>query len=182
MFAKLEEYIKNNSNKVIAIDGPSGAGKSSLARKLAADYDVLIIHTDDYFLHPQRKTTLRLNETGGNLDYERLEKELFSCLNNKFIQSNYFNCQTNELEFRMPIKRKSIIIVEGVYSLHPLFVKYYDYKVFIDVDRISQLQRILARSGEKLYKKFVKEWIPLEDKYFAENELKYNVDLYISNY
>lgn len=176
---RLIEYIKNNSNKVIAIDGPSGSGKSTIAKKLEEEYDVLVFHTDDYFLSKERKTEERINTPGGNLDYERLEDEILKNLDNSNIQSNYFNCQTNLLEVRKPVKRKSIILIEGVYSLHPQLREYYDFTVYIDVDRETQLNRIKERSGDFLFNRFVTEWIPLEDKYFSYFDILKNVDLYI---
>ena len=90
MIEIIEKYIQQNKHKVIAIDGPSGAGKSSLTKKLEEMFDVLVIHTDDYFLHPSRKTKSRLEEPGGNIDYERLDKEVFSSLNDEYITTNFF--------------------------------------------------------------------------------------------
>ena len=178
---ELIEYIKNNSDKVIGIDGPSGAGKSTISKHLKEHYDCLVFHTDDYFLPRERKTEKRLLEPGGNLDYERMEKEIFEHLQDPFIPSNNFNCQTNQLEEREAFKKKSIIVIEGVYSLHPRFQKYYDLKVYVDIDRDTQLKRILERSGEKMLLKFKEEWIPLEDKYFKVLNIKDSVNLFIKN-
>lgn len=177
---ELFEYIKSNKSKVIAIDGPSGAGKSSLSLILEEEYDCLVFHTDDYFLSKEKKTVERLNEPGGNLDYERLEQEVLLNLNNEEIQSNFFNCMTNELEIREPKKKKSIIVIEGVYSLHPNLVKYYDKKVFLDIDKTTQLIRVELRSGAKMLRRFINEWIPLEDKYFDYFNIRSNVDIYIN--
>ncbi|AIO18422.1 Uridine kinase [Candidatus Izimaplasma bacterium HR1] len=179
---KLIEYINNNKNKVIALDGPSGSGKSTTAKYLEEHFDVLVFHTDDYFLPMERKTRNRLNQPGGNLDYERMEEEVFKHLKDEVIISNFFNCMSNELEKRQPAKKKSIIIVEGVYSLHPRFQKYYDFKVYFDIDREHQYNRIQERSGDFMLERFKKEWIPLEDKYFDELNIKKNVDLYIKNH
>lgn len=165
---QLEEYIINNQNKVIALDGPSGSGKSTFAAYLEEHYDVLVFHTDDYFLPKERKTLARLNEPGGNLDYERMEDEIFRHLKEKEITSYAFNCQTEKLEVRPPFKRKSIILIEGVYSMHPNFQKYYDLCVFCNIDRETQLNRILKRSNAFMLNRFKTEWIPLEDKYFEE--------------
>jgi|LGOV01.1.fsa_nt_gb uridine kinase len=181
MFDKLEKYINENEYKIIAIDGPSGAGKSSLAKRLEEAFNVLVVHTDNYFLHPSMKTESRLNEPGGNIDYVRLENEVFSNLDKEFITSNFYNCQTNELEEREPLKKTSIIIVEGVYSLHPKFIKYYDYTVFLDVDITTQLERISKRSGDQLLSRYIQEWIPLENRYFNEFKVKNQVNLYINN-
>jgi len=178
---ELIEYINNNNNKVIAIDGPSGAGKSTLAKHLEEQYDCLVFHTDDYFLPAVRKTKERLSEPGGNLDYERMEEEIFQNIKENLIFSHKFNCQTEKLEKRSAYKNKSIIIIEGVYSLHPRFQKYYDLKVFIDIDKEEQIKRILSRSGAKMLKRFQTEWIPLEDKYFNDFNIRESVSLFIKN-
>ncbi len=178
---KLIEYIKSNKNKVIAIDGPSGAGKSTIAHHLQEHFDCLVFHTDDYFLPTERKTDERLSEPGGNLDYERMENEIFKNLNQSKIPSHKFNCQTNQLEQRELFVRRPIIVIEGVYSLHPKFQKYYDLKVFVEIDRDQQLRRILHRSGEKMLQRFKSEWIPLEDKYFEDLNIKNCVNLFIKN-
>ena len=94
----IEAFLKKHKKLVIAIDGPSGAGKSTLSAKLEEEFNALVLHTDDYFLHPSRKTSVRLSEPGGNLDYERMEKEIFSHINDEYIPSHNFNCMTNELE------------------------------------------------------------------------------------
>jgi uridine kinase len=176
----LIEYIENSENAVIAIDGPSGSGKTTFSKNLEEKYDCLVFHTDDYFLHPTLKTTKRLEEPGGNLDYERLEQEILKNLSKEVITSNHFNCMTNELEYKNPVKRKKIVVIEGVYSMHPHFLKYYDYMVFFDIDREKQLQRILARNGEKMLQRFIDEWIPLEDKHFDINKVKQKANLVIN--
>lgn len=178
MYKKLEEYIQNNENKIIAIDGPSGSGKSTLSKYLEDTYDCMVFHTDDYFLSKEQKTESRLNEAGGNLDYERLEKEIFLHLDDQEITSHYFNCMTNQLEIREPREKKSIIVVEGVYSLHPRFQKYYDLKVFLDLDKEKQFQRIEERSGKVMLKRFQEEWIPLEDFYFEQFRIRDISDFY----
>jgi len=174
---KLENFFINNYKGVIAIDGPSGSGKSTLGKYLEDNYNVLLFHTDDYFLPPTRKTEARLNEVGGNLDYERMYNEIFMNLDNEYIESNKFNCMTNELEKRPLFKRGKYIVIEGVYSLHPLFQEFYDFTVFIDIDRDTQKQRILERSNEFMLNRFCQEWIPLEDKYFEQLRIRDIVDL-----
>lgn len=177
MLRDLENYIKENENKVIAIEGPSGTGKSTLSEYLESHYDVVVIHMDDYFLPPERKTEKRLSEPGGNVDYERLEKEVFLSSSNNFVISNHFNCQTNVLEKRDPMKKKRHIIIEGVYSMHPRFKQYIDYSVFMEIPREEQLKRILERSGAKMLERFKNEWIPLEDQFYEYYKVKEVADL-----
>lgn len=180
-FEELYKYIRKHETIIIGIDGPSGSGKSTLAKKIEDEFDCIIFHTDDYFLHPDRKTEQRLAEPGGYLDYERMEQEIFYNLHKPHIQSNHFNCMTNQLETRSPQVNKKIIIVEGVYSMHPKFINYYDFKVFLSIDRETQKSRILARSNEFMLNRFITEWIPLEDKYFSFYNVKNLVDMIIEN-
>lgn len=160
--------LKNQVPMIIAIDGPSGSGKSTFSALLEAEYDVLVFHTDDYFLPVERKTPTRLEEPGGNLDYERMHKEIFEHLDDGFISSHHYNCQVEALEIRNPVMRKPVVVIEGVYSMHPLFQPYYDVMIYLSIDRETQLKRILERSNDKVLQRFISEWIPLEDQYFEE--------------
>lgn len=178
---QLEQYIQENSNIVIGIDGPSGSGKSTLAEYLEKKYDVTVFHVDDYFLPASKKTAGRLSEPGGNFDYDRMEKEIFHHINDLEITSNKYNCKTGLFEERNPVKRNSVIVIEGVYSLHPKFKPYYDFTVFLDIDRDLQHDRILKRSNNEMLQRFIKEFIPLEDLYFNDTELREKVDLFIKN-
>lgn len=163
---------------VVAIDGPSGTGKSTLAQFLKEHYHATVFHTDDYFLPPEKKTTKRLNQAGGNLDHERMIREVFNQLGKDKIQSHHFNCQTNQLEKREPVSRQNIVVIEGVYSMHPLFQRYYDYMVFIDIDQKDQHNRIETRSNATMLQRFIEEWIPLEDAYFTAFDLRKQADIY----
>lgn len=176
----LEDFIKNSDQVVIGIDGPAGAGKTMLSEYLLTNYDVTLFHVDDYFLPEIRKTKQRLREPGGNFDYERMEKEIFHHINDSEIISNAFNCKTGELEYRDPIKRHPIVVVEGVYALHPRFIPFYDFTVFVDVDEKTQQERILRRNGKTMFKRFIDEFIPLENMYFDAFKLRKNVDLLIN--
>ena len=64
------------------------------------------------------------------------------------------------------ITGRDVVIVEGAYSLHPALRDAYDLKVFLSVDAPTQRARILARNGEKMLQRFLKQWIPLENVYF----------------
>lgn len=166
---------------ILAIDGPSGSGKTTIANELADRFHATLVRTDDYFLPAVRKTPERLAEPGGNLDYERMEDEIFHRLNDVAIVSRHFNCMTEALEQRDPIKRQPIVIVEGVYSMHPRFQKYYDVTLFLDVDPHEQLRRIEMRSGTSMLERFKREWIPLENQYFAFFAIRDLVDIYVSD-
>ncbi|MBU1019850.1 MAG: hypothetical protein KJ847_01440 [Firmicutes bacterium] len=172
----IDQQIKTQKKVIIAIDGPCTSGKSTLGKMLEYKYSALLFHTDDYFLHPDRKTKERLEESGGNVDYERIYTEIFANIDQEYIVSNHFNCTTNKLEQRNPVKNNQVIIVEGTYSLHHSLYDQYTLRLYLDIDPKLQIERIQKRNGDKLLSRFINEWIPLENNYFETENLKEQVD------
>ena len=125
------------------------------------------------------KTADRLSESGGNLDYVRLEQEIMKNINSDQITSNHFNCKTNELENGVTLKNTQVIIIEGAYSLRSNLFPYYTLSILLEIDDELQKDRILARNGKEMLQRWIKEWIPLENKYFDEEGLKSKVDIII---
>jgi len=66
-----------------------------------------------------------------------------------------------------------------VYSMHPLWINIYDIKIFLTLDPGRQLERIRKRSGEGLLRRFVQEWIPMENLYFEHFNIPQASDLVI---
>ncbi len=153
--------------KIIAVDGPCATGKSTFADDVAKEYDCQVFHMDDFFLTEEEKTEERLSVPGGNVAWERFEEEVLKKLDagQPFTYKKY-NCKTGEFFDSKEVKPKKLYIVEGVYSHHPELVKYYDYRIFFDVTKKTQQDRLKKRNSEKMYQRFINEWIPLEDKYF----------------
>ncbi len=179
IFVEIEKQIKSNKKVIVGIDGPSASGKSTLGNMLRDKYNALLFHADDYFLPPEMKTKDRLSESGGNVDYLRLEKEIMKHLNSDYIVSNHFNCKTNQLEKRDEQKNNQVIIVEGAYSLRENLFSYYTLSIFLEINEKLQKNRILARNGVKMLQKWTDEWIPLENLYFEKEDLRSKVDILI---
>ncbi|MEG1782373.1 MAG: uridine kinase [Oscillospiraceae bacterium] len=158
---------------IIAIDGPSAGGKTAIAKSISDEYDCNVFHMDDFFLTPERKTQERLATPGGNVDYERFEEQVMkNLLGKEPFTYDIYSCKTGESVKSDVILPKRLNIVEGVYSMHPELMKYYEYTIFLDVERPVQLERILSRSNENMLAKFKNEWIPLEDAYFKAFNLR----------
>ncbi|MBE6685794.1 MAG: hypothetical protein E7591_01010 [Ruminococcaceae bacterium] len=169
--------IEKREECIVAIDGKAASGKSTLGKLLSQIYSADLIHMDDYFLPPERKTKERLSEAGGNVDYERFACELLVPLVNegRYISRPY-RCHGGYYEQPKEKKRSKITVIEGSYSLHPELYRHYDIKIFIDLDPRMQSERIKKRDPE-MYERFISEWIPLENRYFEETNIEKRCDI-----
>jgi len=181
-FFKVFEYIDilMQSDRIVkvAIDGNAGAGKSTLASLIGGIYDCNIFHMDHFFLTPELRTEERLKEVGGNVDYVRFKQEVMEGLQSgREFEYRVYNCTKMALDKTISVKPKKLNIIEGVYSMHPTLIDSYDLKIFLEIDEEEQSRRILERSGAVMHRRFIEEWIPLENKYFDKMGIKEKGDL-----
>lgn len=190
-----KEQIHAGEVIVIAIDGRCASGKTTLAKALQTEglpeevatektflkkQNVGVIHMDDFFLPRELRTKERLSEAGGNVDYERFAEEVLPHLRNpKGFGYKRFDCSRMELGEVCVVPAGNIRIVEGAYSCHPRFGDYMTVRVFCDISSKEQTERIRKRNGEKMLERFMNEWIPMEEKYLEEYQIRSRADIYI---
>jgi len=178
---RIDNLLAEGKEITIAIDGNSGSGKSTLAHDLSKIYDCNVFHMDDFFLCPEQKTVKRIQEVGGNVDYERFKHEVLDKLKkNQEFKYQIYDCSQGRLTDYIKVSPKGLNIVEGVYSMHPTLRHYYDLKIFLCIDAETQSQRILERSGKYMLQRFLNEWIPLENEYFSKMRISEICDLVIT--
>lgn len=178
LFFAIEAEFQKKSRVNLAIDGMSASGKSTLANLVAGVYEANIIHTDDFFLPPALRTRERLASPGGNIHYERFLSEVIERLENgKEFSYRVFDCSKSDFGGLVRVLDKPLNIIEGAYSMRPEFSHIYDIKVFMSIGTQSQKNRIKARNGDNAYKRFEKEWIPLENRYIEAFDIPSACDL-----
>ena len=165
----IDRMIPENKTVVLAIEGRAASGKTTAANLIADIFDSSIIHMDDFFLPPELRTAERMAEVGGNIHYERFKDEVIPNLRTgKPFWHKVFDCSRFDFaEEPKMVEPAGLIICEGSYSLHSIFGEYYDIAYFSDIDPETQRQRIRARNGEAMLSRFMNEWIPMEERYFA---------------
>lgn len=157
----------------VAIDGMCGSGKSTLGRVLAEIYDCNLFHMDDFFLQPEQRTPERLAEPGGNVDYERFQKEILAHLaDQEGFTYQVYNCGIQALDEFVTVPHKRLNIIEGAYSCHPYFGAPYDLQFFCKISSEEQIRRILKRNGPEMLERFKQMWIPMENRYFQTFEIE----------
>lgn len=173
LYAAMEQCLREKGSVRVAIDGNSGSGKSTAAKLIASLFDANLFHADDFFLPLEKRTPERLEEVGGNFDRERFREELCEKVKEeKPFSFRPFDCGLMQLGDPVEVSPKKVSIFEGCYCMHPELREYYDVKVFLSVPPGEQQARILKRSGSMMLRRFLDEWIPKENRYFQEMNVR----------
>lgn len=173
-----ESIIKKHGRAAIAIDGRSAAGKTSLAAAIAKKTDCTVLHTDDFFIPPERRGE-NFSKPGGNIDMDRLIKALSCLLNDQKAEYERYLCSEKRFSETVTVLPKSIVLLEGSYSCHPLLWGLFDLHVFLDINAYEQKKRVLSRNGENSGA-FFSIWIPREEEYFSAFGIKEKCELLIN--
>ena len=165
-YLELFKYIDNKHPSILSIDGRCASGKTTLGILLKQVYDCNVFKMDDFFLQPHQRTKERLESPGENVDHERFEQEVLIPLSkHEAVKFRKFNCSTMSIEPSILIPYKPFNIIEGSYSMHSNLQKYYDFSVFLTLNKEEQIERLKKRNPNML-NNFIQRWIPLEELYF----------------
>ena len=177
----MDRIIAEKGTVRVAVDGMSASGKTTLGEQLRIVYGANLFHMDDFFLPLERKTPERLAESGGNVDYERFYEEVARHENGEEFEYRPYECGTWRLLDPVRVTPNPVFITEGAYSLHPTLRSGYDLKVFFGIDPQTQSARIMKRNGPEKHKRFIGEWIPMENRYIADCGVKEICDVFLSS-
>ena len=176
---RIERVYTERERVFVAIDGPCTSGKTTLATVLQRRFGGNVLHMDDFFLRPEQRTPERFAEPGDNVDRERFEDEVLAPLAaGKIAQYRPWDCHTGDFAASRNVEPARLTIVEGSYSMHPALRGYYDLMICLTIDSGEQLRRLEARNPRML-QRFIDEWIPLENRYFASTETRTAADMIV---
>ena len=120
---------------IVALDGRCASGKTTLAALLLQRTGCSVVHMDHFFLRPEQRTRERLEQPGGNVDYERFLAEVLEPLRaGKDCSYRPYDCKQQKLAEPVAVRQRKLIVVEGSYSCHPTLWERYDLHVFLTVN------------------------------------------------
>ena len=128
---------------IITIDGVAGAGKTTLAAYMADEYKdrttVSVIHMDDLYdgwSDPLGEALSRKLELIASAHHEGRDLEL--------TKYDWLRDYPGDL---LPIPSTELLILEGVGSGQSSIREFVETKIWIDLEPIVGLRRVLARDG-----------------------------------
>ena len=162
---------------VLALDGRCGSGKTTLANALAKQFPTsTTLHTDDFYLPPDRRVPGWEKTPCANMDLARLRDEaLRPAYAGQPVQYRAYSCREGAYQPVQELAAQPLVILEGSYSHHPLLTGYETLRVFLTCSREEQTRRLQAREGER-YANFAARWVPLEEGYFAQYKIEKAAD------
>lgn len=178
--SKINELLSKKDYVILAIDGRCGSGKTTLASHLQKEFKANLFHMDDFYLPLSLRTPEILSQIAGNIDRWRLIEEVLRPLQKRlpFTYRTYSHTPSPHFSEPIQVQPTKVTIVEGSYSCHPDLASFYDYKIFLSLDKDRQWQRLSGRETPEELASFAKFWIPMEERYFQACQIQAKCDFY----
>ena len=94
---------------IVALDGRCASGKTTLAALLQQQTGCSVVHMDHFFLRPEQRTRERLEQPGGNVDYERFLAEVLEPLRaGKDCSYRPYDCKQQKLAEPVAVRQRRI--------------------------------------------------------------------------
>ncbi len=136
---------------IITIDGVAGAGKTTLAEFMSKEYEnqlsVQVIHMDDLYYGWSDPFGSHLTKTLENIVASHNAREPFV--------TTKFDWQLNIPGVELLIEPVDLLILEGVGAGQRATRPFADTKIWIDLEPIVGLRRVLARDGFQIEDKML---------------------------
>ena len=181
--------------RIIGIDGLGGSGKTTLAGKLKMQLEnAIVFHIDD-FIYPRN---IRYDESVTEWEayyykqwrYEYLIKKiLHPVISGLTVDESmeFYNKETDQyIQKWITIPVGTQVIIEGVFLQRKELRNYFDYVVYVDVNKNTRLRRVLNRdtyigTKEEITAKYEQRYFPAEEMYVKEYDPGRLADLVITN-
>ena len=183
LYSLIKFFVDSNPDNlpiIIAIDGRSASGKTTFANLFKDDDGFYVIHTDDFYRPKNSQGELETSEFDGNFDIKRFKSEVVDNLKNETFCYGVFDCTEQKIIKVVSVSNPKCIIIEGAYSHDPNLFEYADLKVFFDINKEQQKERIVKRNGKESFDAFLNLWIQAEERYICHYSIEETSDYIVT--
>lgn len=171
----LLDLCKSDKQPIVAIDGPAGAGKtilaSTLSMALASHCSVTQIHMDDLYDGWDNALSEHLTSVLSYIRDTHKKAEEIS-LSTYDWNSGRFNPPTSQ-------KKSELLILEGVGCGQRAIRTSLAALIWIDIDEVHGLERVLQRDGIAIENE-MKKWLTTQEQHFAAEGTQKAADFVLS--
>lgn len=164
-FIKISRLYSQGYEVTVGIDGQRASGKTTLAELLPTIFECNVFKTSNFLCDNREEIVTAI------------EEEVCKKLNTGDPFS--YNCysKTKKKYVRRSVIAKRLNIIQGTYALHPNLDKYYELRIFMEVNPVLQAKRVLREHGKIEGTKILNEHIPKENEYIENYGIKVKSDI-----
>ncbi len=192
------EIIDKKDVAVIGIDGLGGAGKSTISETICNELEnsaihTILLHIDD-FIHTKE---IRYNSSYPEWQcYYELQwkydyfidtvKKLKHGINNEHEIELYDKDNDSYFTKSYSVKKRTVIVVEGIFLQREELQGIFDYMIYIDVPENVRMRRVLKRdtyigNEQQIVDKYENRYFPAERYYFKKYAPDHTANYVIHN-
>lgn len=162
---------------VVAIDGPGCCGKSSLADSVKALLpESAQLATDDFHL-PRGAVPEQLSP----LPYRRWNEFMAAATHLAAGQQAKFrpiDWKSRALSPEVVVQPAPLLMIEGIASMHPSLASLVDFRIWVDGEASTRMERVRQRDGDDEVPNWHK-YIAFEQRYLETHRPWMNADLWV---
>lgn len=191
-----------DSPVLVGIDGVDASGKTTLAEELVKELggsDRPIIRASiDGFHNPKNIRYNRGEDSPEGYYFDSFNHRAIAEVLLDPLSSGELQYKTAVFDYRidsevvLPVQnatKDSILIMEGVFLFRPELARYWDIKIFVDVDFKITVRRAVRRATEREYigteqeilDKYERRYIPGQQLYLEREQPREKADIVIDN-
>ena len=143
----LDALLARHPRPLVAIAGPVAGGKTTLAAAIAEAHDAEALSTDEYL--PDYAIVPRMErDEPRHADLARLAEDVSSLKAGRDTSVPVWSFFENRRVSERVMRPGRVVVVEGLFALHPDLADLIDLGVFVDGPVEDRRDRFVARSAE----------------------------------
>lgn len=146
----IQNAAAEKENLIIGIAGGSCSGKTTAAREIEKRFNAAVLKMDDYYKDTgpiaQEKFGHNFDEPAA-LDMKLLASHLAALKKGRAVRKPVYDFRTHSRAGHETFSPRGVIVVDGIFALHPPVRKHLDIKLFVQCPEKRRLERRIARDA-----------------------------------